>query len=114
MLYRLQDEDGRGPFRPGFSNVWQDATGTDFPAIYEELGIAPQHLRKLIPAGMSAGCACRSREMLRQWFSRSEERRLKRHGFTIVAFEPDLIIAETATQVLFAMRTPLTTLARAA
>ena len=33
--------------------------------------------------------------------------RLKRFGYEIVNFEPDLIIAETITQVLFANKKPL-------
>lgn len=113
-LYRVQDAEGRGPFRPGFSRSWRDEHGPSLPPIYDELGIAFDKLRTLVPFGMAAGCACRSMEELRRWFSRAELRRLARHGYSVVAFEPDHILAETPTQVLFAMRAPLSLLRRAA
>ena len=30
-VYRIQDEKGRGPWRPGFSIRWMDAEGPDLP-----------------------------------------------------------------------------------
>ena len=110
MLYRVQDTGGRGPFRPGFSHVWRHAYGESLPAFFEELGIAPERVRTLVPDGMYAGCSCRSDSELRRWFSRTEMRRLARLGFGVVVFEPDAILAETPTQVLFAMHLPLASL----
>jgi hypothetical protein len=114
MLYRIQAADGRGPFRPGFSEQWRDTHGPSLPPIYDELGIHPLALHQMIPAGFHAGCACRSMDELRAWFSRREMRRLERHCYGIVTFDADRTLAETATQVLFCMRRPLTTLGESA
>lgn len=111
-LLRLQDCEGRGPFRPGFSAVWRDEFGHDLPPIYVDLGIPAAALGKLIPYGHWAGCACRSEDELYQWFSRRERRRLKRLGYETVSFVPDRVIAETRSQVFFAMRVPLSDLPR--
>jgi hypothetical protein len=115
VVYRLQAEDGRGPFRPGFSRVWLDSVRrgpdpNDLPPFYEELGWTPGEVSKRIPQGYYGGCACRTVDQLHQWFSRSERRRLARFGYRIVSFKPDLIIAETKTQLVFAHRDPLWTL----
>jgi len=106
-LYRVQDKDGRGPFKPGFSHMWVAARGNSLPPIYDELGISPVNLREIIPVGVHAGCACKSMDDLRKWFRRDELRRLSKFGYEIVPFSPDMVIAETDTQVLFGMRTPL-------
>ena len=112
-VFRVQDSEGRGPFRPGFTKQWIEDTGVDVgthPPIYWELGIDPRRLGELIPEGMHAGVGCVSEQQLRSWFSRTELRRLFKFGFSVVKFVPDEIIAETPTQVLFAHRTPLSAL----
>ena len=113
FIWRVQDADGRGPFRPGFTKMWLEDIGVDVqthPPIYWELGIDPRRLCELIPKGMHAGVGCISEDQLRSWFSRSELRRLSRFRFSVVKFVPDEIIAETPTQVLFAHKTPLSSL----
>jgi hypothetical protein len=113
-LWRIQDGEGRGPFKPGFSHKWIDTRRTgvaaELPPIYEALGVAPGELWRLIPERMHAGCACRSAEELAIWFSRSERRRLWRYGYRIVVFEPDLVLAEPPHQVVFAQFRPLSNL----
>ncbi|MEO0329654.1 MAG: hypothetical protein AAF217_13770 [Pseudomonadota bacterium] len=38
MLLRMQDDSGRGPWRPGLTNQWLDEFGPDLPpAIHEEI-----------------------------------------------------------------------------
>jgi hypothetical protein len=117
MLYRIQDREGRGPFKPGFTMTWisdRDSERYRMGSIFEELGLPPGDLHRLIPFGVHAGCACVSEEQLRRWFTREEMRRLKRAGYGVCEFEPDIIIAETATQVLFGMKSPLSELWSAA
>lgn len=111
-LWRLQDRQGRGPFRPGFSQHWLDAHAPDrdFPPIYEALGVKPGDLWRLLPQGMHCGCACRSREQLTAWFNRNERRRLVRYGYGIVVFEPDVVVRDLEHQTVFAMRRPLSEL----
>lgn len=116
-LWRIQDGEGRGPFKPGFSRVWLDTEdrpgrADELPPIYEALGVKPGELWRLIPEGMHCGCACRSAEELAEWFSRPERRRLRRYGYDVVVFEPDLILAEPPKQVVFAMHRPLAGLPR--
>lgn len=113
VLFRIQDKEGRGPFRPGFSTQWADATGGKMlPPIYKELGIEPTKLRDIVPKGLHCGCACKTPTQLQDWFTRTERRRLLALGFGIVRFEPDVIIAETPNQVLFGCTEPLSTLPR--
>ena len=110
-LYRLQDADGRGPFRPGFSHLWVDENNpNNMPPIFQELGMPPHEMAKIIPPDMHCGCACKSAEELHKWFNRNERKRLSRFGSSIVEFEPDVIIADLPSQVLFGMRQPLKSL----
>ena len=104
----MQDKEGRGPFRPGFSQTWKSNDGPNLPPFYVEMGWTdPKQLRDKIPPGMHAGCAVDSILGILQWFDRGERRRLYRAGYLVVVFEPDLIVAETPTQVIFANHRPL-------
>jgi hypothetical protein len=106
LVYRIQDAEGRGPFRPGFSSTWLDAARhCEFPSWLEEFGWC-------IPADLQAqgwhfGSACRSVEGIKQWFSRTERRRLERFGYSLVALKPDRILAESERQLVIARRLPL-------
>ena len=112
IIFRVQDADGRGPWKPGFSSQWMDRTRDEWlPPIYDELNIHPHHLGRLVPRGMNAGCGCRTMDGLRRWFSRAELRRLSRHGYSVVRVVPDKILAETPTQVLFGCFKPLSDIA---
>lgn len=110
-LWRIQDHEGRGPFRPGFSHTWADAKlRQGLPPIYEDM---PDGLRVALASGMHIGIAVRSEKSLADWFSRSERRRLKRLGYEVVSFVPDRVFAESRYQVLFGCRKPLRNLCRA-
>ena len=110
-LWRIQDEHGRGPFKPGFSHVWADenfAPGIvplptlreDFgPAIYQQL-VGPYHY----------GTAVRDKSMIGKWFSCTEQAKLFALGFSLVSLRPDVIIAESEHQVLFGRIKPFTTI----
>jgi hypothetical protein len=102
ILYRIEDAGGRGPFQPGFSHEWRDAAGPDLPPPWVEAGITISQFRRLFSYhAMRKGIACRSREQLHQWFSRTERRRLKRFGFREVEIRNPRILLETETQVVF-------------
>lgn len=58
-------------------------------------------------SGMACGTGCRSREMLRQWFSRAEERRLLRLGYRVVVIEPDRVFQEWPEETYFGCTEPL-------
>ena len=55
VIFRVQDAEGRGPWKPGFSSQWMDEARPEWlPPIYDELNIHPHHLGRLVPRGMSA------------------------------------------------------------
>lgn len=109
-VYRMQDRQGRGPFKPGFTAKWKGYNGLDMLPLYMELGISPQAMDELCPVDMFCGIGCASLEMFTRWFDRTERRRLFGFGYAMVVFEPSRILAETPTQVLFAHCWPLSTL----
>lgn len=105
-VFRFQDSDGRGPFRPGFSKYWIDDDGPCLlPPYTEEFGVAivgAMHATK-----MHCGCGCRTLEQLNKWFTPSEQRKLRNFGYSIVSIDIDRVIAESENQVVFARRKPL-------
>ena len=106
-LFRVQDHHGRGPYRPGFSRQWADDDGPDNPPWWVELGLSLQQGLAKCRADRFGGSAFSSMAQLERWFTPTERTRLDGHGFHIVRFRPDYIIAETPTQVLFEQNTPL-------
>jgi hypothetical protein len=104
LLWRIEDADGRGPFRPGFSHRWRSPAGKDFPPPWVEAGISVADFSDLFTDGFQGGCACRSRRDLHQWFNFRERERLSKLGFRTVCFTPDRILLETPTQVVFERR----------
>ena len=104
-LYRVQAADGRGPWRPGLSRFWIDED-CDKPLPEPVQDAFPDVFRR-IPRGWHAGCACRSVEDLRAWFSPIEEHRLEAMGYSPVQIVVDKILAENHHQVVFARRKPL-------
>ena len=95
VVYRIQDANGSGPFKPGFRRVWSDDSGPARPPA-ELLG----KIALTTPRETWLGSAVRSRAQLRLWFTRSEERRLKRLGYQVVALEADEILAENEHEVI--------------
>lgn len=107
ILYRIEDKHGRGPFRPGLSEQWRDASGHSFAPPWVEAGITPAQFQGLFSShAVKRGVACRSRDQLYQWFSRAERRRLNRLGFREVEVKEPRILLETATQVVFEIIPP--------
>lgn len=108
ILYRIEDQEGRGPFRPGLSNQWRDSSGLDLPPPWVEAGMSLFDFQRLFSdRAIKRGVACKTREQLYQWFSRSERRRLKRLGFREVEIADPHIVLETDTQVVFEIVPPL-------
>ena len=108
-VYRIQDKDGRGPWRPGLTRVWSDP----------EFGPGVENLlpwgvefgldllaRRGLP-GEYYGCAVRKPAELRRWVSATERSRLAALGFSVVSVKADRILAESKNQIVFASRLPL-------
>ena len=81
-IYRIQDKDGRGPWKPGFSHRWVEIRPdhNNLPAWYEEFG--PLH--NYISYGEHCGSGCKTIDQLRRWFTKSEYRTLLKYGYRAV------------------------------
>ncbi len=104
-IYRVQGHDGRGPYKPGFSESWvdEDRDGSEHPPFFEEMG---WEILQKAPQGYAIGCAFRSLEALRRWFSETELSRLRAYGYAVVTMEADIILGESERQLVFARRRP--------
>lgn len=106
-LYRIQDAEGRGPYRPGFSRQWSNVERPIVLPWWEELGLPLATAYEMIPRDMYGGSAFRTLGKLDEWFLPDEQSKLGTFGYYIVKFRPDKIIAETPTQVVFGQNYPL-------
>lgn len=106
-VFRVQDADGRGPFRPGFSKQWSDAGSTLLrpPTWMEEFG--EDAIGRLGRPGEVFGSGVRTLAGLARWFTPTEAERLHRFGFRAVSVPGCRILAESEHQVLLARSRPL-------
>ncbi len=106
IVYRIQDQDGRGPWKPGFSHFWvEDRDDHDaLKPYWQQLG----HVQlQGTHDGMHLGCGCKTIEQLRRWFNPTEYARLLRYGYQAVRIEADRILGESDIQVVFERAAPL-------
>ena len=106
----MQNAEGRGPWKPGFSDTWLDQDRQDYsaPSVIEDFGWDKlREVQSYAHCGFHCGCGCSSFEQLDRWFTPTEKKRLEGFGYQIVSFVPTKIIAKSEWQVLFAHRTPL-------
>lgn len=102
-IYRIQDKDGRGPWKPGFSHKWvvdrQDHYNLPPWPVEFGFGILEERLPE-----ESLGCGCRTLRQLRRWITRNEYKKLRKFGYKCVALKVDRIIAESDIQCVFAKK----------
>lgn len=107
-VFRVQGRDGRGPWRPGFSERWSDldfAEGmTALPTWMDEFGLG---VLTRVPFGYETGSGVLTPEGILPWFSDTERKRLLALDFRLVRMNVDLILGESPHQVFFARRAPL-------
>jgi hypothetical protein len=105
-IYRIQDKDGREPYKPGFSHLWvEEREDMDFlKSTITEFGL----FNNKVLYGESCGCGCRSLEQLRRWFTKREYKKLKKYGYDAVKMEVNRIIDESETQLVFGRAKSLT------
>ena len=89
IVYRVQDKNGRGPWKPGFSSKWvEDRPDHDnLVPWYVEFGRVDHHA----VTGMALGSACITIEQLRRWFTPSEYVTLQELGYKAVKMEADVL-----------------------
>mgnify|MGYP007132417123 CR=1 FL=1 len=103
QFYRVQDSDGRGPFKPGMSDRWRDPDGRDFPPAQAEFGLS---WREEIPLGWHVGCAVRDIAQAARWFSPWECFRLAALGYRLVSLD-GRALRESPHQVIIVRSKPL-------
>lgn len=115
-IYRIQDADGRGPYKPGMSEKWTDKENwhykkfmTNLPPFMDEFGPSIiDEINELFEVeGGAFGCGFRTMEQLHKWFSKSEQQRLKTLGYHIVKIVPKKIIRSSDKQTVFWHQKPL-------
>lgn len=107
LVCRIQDDDGRGPWRPGLSSVWADPSRRDIPPPYYEEFPDLKTKSNIL----NYGCGCNSFDQLRLWFNASEASNLAALGFSLVCIRPDKVLAASKHQVVFGTRKPLSKVA---
>lgn len=103
-VYRIQDADGRGPFKPGFSKRWvieRDDQENLMPWIIEMPNVLS------LSSGWPLGCGCRTIDQLKRWFTRKEYRKLVSLGYRAVQISGVRVLGESATQCVFECQTRL-------
>lgn len=112
-IIRIQDTDGRGPWRPGFSYQWiGDDTPTGMPAISHY----PKALAAAVCAdkrGLHVGCAVYDID-IGKWFSPRDIEKLKSLGFAMVDASRCTVLFSAPGQVLIGSELPLKFLPRCA
>jgi hypothetical protein len=106
VVYRWQDADGRGPYKPGISHYWADEDHADrkLPPFFEEFGM---DIIKQCQPTECMGCGFRSPEQMHAWFTPTEQERMRLMGYRFGKLVADRILAESDKQLVFARRQPL-------
>ena len=108
VVYRVQDSDGRGPWKPGFSNSWvadrEDESEFDY---LKPIFVEFPKFNSMLRPGYHVGVGCTSLEQLRRWITRSEYETLRKYGYRCVAILADRIVAESDIQCVFERSKPL-------
>ncbi len=103
-VFRIQDQDGRGPFKPGFTKKWSidRADKENLVPWFQEFG----RVDLKVLYGATAGSACETLEQLRRWFSKEEYNTLKELGYKAVKMEVDRIMAKSEIQCFISRSIP--------
>lgn len=106
-IYRVQDAEGRGPFRPGVPRLWIDNSDQQIPPADWITEFGTDFMRSRDPKRW-IGCGVRDLTTLNRWFTATEMKRLRELGYTLVAMHADRILAESENQVVFERDLPFT------
>ncbi len=104
IIYRIQDKDGRGPFKPGLPTFWVDHDNNDeiLPPWYLEF---PDLVLK---KGYHYGVGCETIDQLQRWFTKNEYEKLLMLGYHAVIIDACEIVASSEIQCVFRKREQLT------
>jgi len=104
-IYRIQDKEGRGPWKAGFSHQWVETREDHDNLLPAYIDFESPHLK--VKKGNYSGVGCRSKEQLKRWFTESEYKKLVSFGYESVIIKVDNIIAESDIQLVFERSKPL-------
>lgn len=98
-IYRIQDKEGRGPWRPGFSSKWtiERSDWKDLVPFQMQFG----NVHQLRTPGMTMGCGCMTIDQLKRWFIPKEYETLLSFGYQSVSMEANTIVAQSDIQCVF-------------
>jgi len=104
-VYRIQDKEGRGPWKPGFSHKWVEdrKDHNNLLPWYIEFG----RIDKNLLVGEYSGSGCRTIDQLKRWFTKAEYKKLKKLGYKSVEIKVNRVLAESNIQLFFGRATPL-------
>jgi hypothetical protein len=107
MILRVQDADGRGPWKPGVFMKWTDTErpgDTLFPPIFAEIEDFHLEIARWHRRGYHIGCAVDGIEALKKWFNHREITTLRSMGYHVYDFSKADKVFTTPTQVAVASR----------
>lgn len=108
VIFRVQDKDGRGPWKPGFSAQWvEDRTLQEYTRLIPWVAQFGKGILDQAAPGMHFGCGCRTLAQLREWFKPTEYSKLHQLGYCAVRMEVGRILAESNIQCVFERAKPL-------
>jgi hypothetical protein len=106
-VYRIQDSMGRGPYKPGFSQLWtEDRPDSEFEQLKPIYSEFPHFLQKSTP-GYHLGVGCLTIEQLQRWITPSEWQTLQNYGYDCCIIQPDRIVEQSNIQCIFECRLPI-------
>jgi len=100
IIYRIQDKDGRGPWKPGFSGRWVEYR--DDHQLLQPWYIEFPDLK--FEKGWRYGCGCETREQLRRWITSGEYTTLRILGYRSVMIDACEIVSSSEIQCVFRKR----------
>lgn len=102
-IYRIQDAEGRGPWKPGFSHRWVQYREDLHNLVPWFLEFDESMILALVihSRGCAFGSGCRTKEQLRRWFTEREYSTLLEFGYRSVKMGANLILAESEIQLVF-------------
>lgn len=113
-IYRIQDKDGRGPYKPGFSKHWCNVEArcligaplfvpymVEFPDVQNKMNDLFKE------QGGHFGCGFRTMQQLHRWFIHEEIQKLLGYDYRVVIIIPDMVLAESENQLVFWCKKPL-------
>ena len=107
LICRIQDTDGRGPYRPGFSHNWSEREDGP-PSVFEAFPAVIEKAHEIVNRkGGAVGCGFRTLAQASNWFRPSEVLTLVKFGYSLCWMYADEILAENGDQTVFWSKTPL-------